>query len=973
MNMYRVEERKNCLIRGLSESSFNLNYLEDMVIDKPSFNKFSDIIVYENDIHFLMNIYSKLVESGLEENKLSFLENQISNQIKYMNNIRYVKSILENTQSYLQRDLSKLIEEADTMISADRILSNETRLDEKFNINDFINKYNTYSENSIISLIEELCFMIDTFNCDSKLKYNTALENITYSLYNHKINISEELIVETVTRFFELTGLDTVSVLENTSVINEKVKHKVLYNLKSKSVSKVKELIDKIKKIKNPQQVKSVIRVLYSQSAEQVIEDTPNVLTWLRTFFMFSTVMINPYLGCIIMLVDQFIALDVKRSEADKMLNKFKSEKEKCEKKLDKLSNEKSKENLKKYIKEIDKSIDKLQEYRDSLHSEEELERKYDDDYNFDESTYIESKLNPILEYRNIRNLFEDVQSIVNTLPKNDLYNICNGTFKDSPHVKYRYIYKENGEPIGFIDCCDLYDNGEYSIVTAVKNGYRSKGIAEKMLNKAMKNTSNTLIWKCDKDNISSNSVAKKCGFKLDKSENCSNYYILNRDKKCKKERRYNDNMEGNFMEQNREYMDILFEGEYGYTPYNMTAQCFLENYISEFNSQVKTFKRNLKNYSLPKIVKEFVSVKDTDVNLLEYLLDNGNIYLPIAEVSSNIPENQFERLKESLSKNINMHYKIVEENMTPDITTLYLLTDYCITEQNIPHKDLVKTFVTIKETTDAMNNILENGKISKIFNDKISLVDNDYVRDISKVSNHLFSINNEEAIEILKETKEELYKKDKIPYALIENYNDAITILNNKSTLDDLYDFINVSECINNIIDINEQIITEGGLTNTLLMAREKLRKNVVKLSDKDKEYSRRIDNSMGNMIEKIQKNLTNKNREAVIKGSILPSASAALKLALASGAAALVNPVLSIIVLLGGLGCAKIGTAKEKQYILDEIEIELKLVDKKIQLAERNDDTKALEQLYRIEKQLKREKTRIKYNQKSFRPVDK
>ena len=234
MNMYRVEERKNCLIRGLSESSFNLNYLEDMVIDKPSFNKFSDIIVYENDIHFLMNIYSKLVESRLEENKLSFLENQICNQIKYMNNIRYVKSILENTQSYLQRDLSKLIEEADTMISADRILSNETRLDEKFNINDFINNYNTYSENSIISLIEELCFMIDTFNCDSKLKYNTALENITYSLYNHKINISEELIVETITRFFELTGLDTVSVLENTSVINEKVKHKVLYNLKSK-------------------------------------------------------------------------------------------------------------------------------------------------------------------------------------------------------------------------------------------------------------------------------------------------------------------------------------------------------------------------------------------------------------------------------------------------------------------------------------------------------------------------------------------------------------------------------------------------------------------------------------------------------------------------------------------------------------------------------------------------------------------
>lgn len=812
MNMYRVEERKKCLKNGImQESCFNLNYLKERVIDNPTYNNFNDIIIYENDIHFLMNTYQKLFESRLDECKLNFLEDRILEQLKYMNNMRYVRSVIENTQSYLQIDLSKLIIEADTLVSADRILSNEARLDEKFDMNEFIKTYNTYSENSIISLIEELCFMIDTFNCDSKLKYNTALENITYSLYSHKINISEELIVETITRFFELTGLDTVSVLESTSVINEKVKHNVLNKLKSKSVSKVKEFINKIKKIKTPQQVKTAIRLLYSQSAKQVIEDTPNVLTWLRTFFMFSTVMINPYLGCVVMLVDQFIALDVKRSEADKMVDKFKAEKEKCEKKLNKLSNEKSIENLEKYIKELDKSIDKLEEYRDSLHSEEEIERSYDDD------------------------------------------------------------------------------------------------------------------------------------------------------------------MEENFVEQNKEYMDILFEGEYGYTPYNMTPQCFVEKYQSEFKSQINTFKRNLKNYSLPNVVKEYVTLKDTNVNILEYLLDNGNIYLPIAEVSNNIPENQFERLRESLMCNINMHYKIIDESITDDKTTLYLLTDYCITEQNVPHKDLVKTFAIIKETENAMNNILENGKISKLFNNRINLVDNDYVRDISSVTNRLFNINNEEVIEFLKETKEELYHQQKVPYALIENYNDAITILKNKSSLDDIIDFINVSECIDNIIDINDEIITEGSITNTLLMAREKLRKNVVKLSDKDKEYSKRIDNSMGNMIEKIQKNLTNKNREAVIKGSILPSASAAIKLGIASGAAALVNPVLSIIVLLGGLGCAKIGTAKEKQYILDEIEIELKLVDKKIQLAERNDDTKALEQLYKIEKQLKREQTRIKYNQKSFRPVNK
>ena len=805
MNMYRVEERKKCLKQGIRESSFNLTYLKDKTLENPTFNSFSEIILYENDIIFLMNTYSRLAESGeISNNRLEYLENQICNQIKYMHNMRYVKDVLENKQSYLGRDLSKLINEADTMISADRILFNETRLDEKFDMNKFIDNYNTYSENSIISLIEELCFMIDTFKCDSKLKYNTALENITYSLYNHKINISEELIVETITRFFELTGLDTETVLENTTVINEKVKHNVLNKLKSKGVSKVKEFINNIKEIKSPQQVKTAIRLLYSQSANQVIEETPNVLTWLRTFITFSTIMINPYLGCIIMLADQFIAMSVKRSEADKMVKKFKDEKEKCEKKLNKLSNEKSIENLEKYIKELDKSIKKLEEYRDSLYSEEELERRYDDD------------------------------------------------------------------------------------------------------------------------------------------------------------------MEENFVEQNKEYMDILFEGEYGYTPYNMTAQCFFEKYISEFNTQIDTFKRNLKNYSLSKI-RECVTLKDTKVNILEYLLDNGNIYLPIAEVSD-IQETQFERLMEALSRNINMHYKIIDES-----NTLYLLTDYSITDQGLPHKDLVTTFVTIKETEDALNNILENGKIDKLFTNKINNVDNDYVVDVTRVSNYISNINNENVIEILKESKEELYNKDKVPYALIENYNDAISLLKSKNKLDDLCDIINVSECINNIMDINSELIVEGSITNTLLMAREKLRKNIVKLSDKDKEYSKRIDNSMGSMIEKIQKNLTNKNREAVIKGSILPSASAAIKLAIASGVAAIVNPVLSIIVLLGGLGCAKIGTTKEKQYILDEIEIELKLVDKKIQLAERNDDTKTLEQLYRIEKQLKREQTRIKYNQKSFRPIEK
>ena len=121
----------------------------------------------------------------------------------------------------------------------------------------------------------------------------------------------------------------------------------------------------------------------------------------------------------------------------------------------------------------------------------------------------------------------------------------------------------------------------------------------------------------------------------------------------------------------------------------------------------------------------------------------------------------------------------------------------------------------------------------------------------------------------------------------------------------------------------------------------------------------------------DSIQKDLSNKNREAVIKGRLLPSASAIIKLALASGIAGLANPVLGVITALGGLGAAAAGTKKEKQYILDEIDIQLKLVEKKQQLAESNNDMKSLEELMKIERKLKRERQRIMYRLKNYYPA--
>ena len=114
------------------------------------------------------------------------------------------------------------------------------------------------------------------------------------------------------------------------------------------------------------------------------------------------------------------------------------------------------------------------------------------------------------------------------------------------------------------------------------------------------------------------------------------------------------------------------------------------------------------------------------------------------------------------------------------------------------------------------------------------------------------------------------------------------------------------------------------------------------------------------------MEKSLTTDNREQVIKGSILPSASKAIKLAIAGTGLFLIDPVIALIGALGYLGVSKSYKAKERQMIIDEIEIELKMCEKYIEIAESKNDMKALKRLLTIQRELERQRQRIKYNMK-------
>lgn len=205
------------------------------------------------------------------------------------------------------------------------------------------------------------------------------------------------------------------------------------------------------------------------------------------------------------------------------------------------------------------------------------------------------------------------------------------------------------------------------------------------------------------------------------------------------------------------------------------------------------------------------------------------------------------------------------------------------------------------------------------------------------------------------------------------ENYKKYLKELkDSRGKLYDHYDKYMVDQDDEDDFSFDESYIepvNELSLVNNLKLSQQNLKKNLQKLSDTEKKFSARMDNAYDRFVYQIEKNMSNKNREAVIKGSVIPSFSALIKLAIASGAASFVSPVLSAITVMGGLAASKKATANERKYILDEIEVQLKVVDKKLQLAEGNNDMKSYEQLLKIQRQLESEKNRIIY--KKRRPV--
>lgn len=185
---------------------------------------------------------------------------------------------------------------------------------------------------------------------------------------------------------------------------------------------------------------------------------------------------------------------------------------------------------------------------------------------------------------------------------------------------------------------------------------------------------------------------------------------------------------------------------------------------------------------------------------------------------------------------------------------------------------------------------------------------------------------------------------------------------LENKFMSDTFKNTIIESECINTL----DQIVTEGFDLNNVKLAFQALKKKMKDLNTKQKSICQTLDATGHQLISSIEKAVREDRREAVIKGSIIPSFSKCIKLGIALGGITVVNPVAGLITAVGYFGASSMLTQREKQLVYDEIATELQVVEKQLQIAENDGDMNQYRFLLNYQKKLARERQRIRYGLK-------
>lgn len=155
-----------------------------------------------------------------------------------------------------------------------------------------------------------------------------------------------------------------------------------------------------------------------------------------------------------------------------------------------------------------------------------------------------------------------------------------------------------------------------------------------------------------------------------------------------------------------------------------------------------------------------------------------------------------------------------------------------------------------------------------------------------------------------------------------------------------------------------------------TIRLGLQSLKGKLSKMNAKQKEMWRTLD-AYANKFTSTLEDDDNERRTAILQGKTMPAFSKCIQtgVALIAAGVATGNVLIPIIGAVGVLGCNKALNDKQRKQLMDEILIEMKVIEKEIDLAEKEDDTARYRQLLRVQRKMQHEYERLKFKRKSFK----
>ena len=339
----------------------------------------------------------------------SFFTNNVLPYMEHPN--RALQSSMVSTNLWDKHYAEQLKEACDRCHICDRVLDNHAKLSKRFKINEF-NKYTTQRD-----IVSAVCEMVDTYNIKPHIKMELVFEESVYLMDKYGIKLSQPKLVEETVDYFLSTCTSSDDIHTNfpkaiteSKILGFGADKNVKYLMGTKPAiyteadiirsfveserNSVKELINdyKTETNKSDSVFKRCLNKIFTQSPQAVIDETPDILKWVRNFGVFGVLTKNAYAAAVALVVNGYMHFDLRQKEWERVIKYFEKEKENVDDKLFSTMDDEKKEKLETYAKELDSAIEKLKKYNDSLYTTNELMNKNDDDINFESATALTEK-----------------------------------------------------------------------------------------------------------------------------------------------------------------------------------------------------------------------------------------------------------------------------------------------------------------------------------------------------------------------------------------------------------------------------------------------------------------------------------------------------------------------------------------------------------------------------------------------------